>query len=272
MWLIDNYSTPSNITEIDGTIIDHRDIRSSIDLSDYDILFHLAAISGIKTCDANPEEAFDVNVRGTFNLLKTFKGRIIFASTSAVYGEAVHSTITEGHPALPLGTYGKTKLEAERLVKLHDNYLILRFSNIYGHGLSHKHTVADLFVDRALRKEILYVDGDGRQRRDFIHINDALHAYWNAMRSGLSGTYNIGGNEALSINDIAELVIKNYRKVFGYTLETRHLPGDVGRKWKDFIYSSRKAKEELNYEPSYSMGDEIRERLNAHSRSLCSRK
>lgn len=266
--LIDNYFKPSNIKEINNVPIEHKDIRDLTDLSEYDVIFHLAAISGIKECEEKKEEATDVNVRGTFNILKTCKGRIVFASSSAVYGQAEESEIDETHPVIPRSHYGTTKLEAEQLVKLHNNYCILRFSNIYGMGQFCKRTVADLFVEMALKKENLIIHGDGRQRRDFIHINDAVRSYLLAIRLDTNGTYNIGGNEALSINDIAELVIKNYREIFGYTLEKKYILIDCGILWKDFIYSCKLAKDELRYEPTYTVDDEVRERFNAHSRAM----
>ena len=266
--LIDNYSTPSNITDIEGVKIKRVDIRDrNLDLYNYDVLFHLAAISGIRRCREKPDEAFDVNVRGTYNLLQTFSGRVIFPSTSAVYGEAKKPVIDESHPATPLSEYGQTKLEAETLVKLHGNYIIFRFSNIYGRGLFNKRTVTDGFIDMALAKKNLEIHGDGRQRRDFVHLNDALTAYWFGMRTSFNGIYNIGGNEPLSINDVAELVIKQYRSIFGYNLTKNYVPQDCGRMWKDFVFSSDKAKRELGYEPSFSVSDEVRSRLNAYAKS-----
>lgn len=265
--LMDNYYSHSNIQEISGIQIQHMDIRrKELDISNYDIIFHLAAVSGIKDCEEKQEEAFDTNIRGTFNLLKTCKGRIITPSTSAIYGQAESPEIDEQHSTIPRSHYGQTKLEAEKLIRLHSNYCILRFSNIYGMGLFCKRTVADCFVETALKKETLTIHGDGRQRRDFVHINDAIRAYILAMKSEVNGTYNIGGNEALSINDIAELVIKSYRQIFGYTLDKKYIPIDCGMLWKDFTYSSKLAKEYLGYEPAYSISDEIKERLNTYAK------
>jgi len=267
--LIDNYSNPSNIVEIDGIQIEHFDIRDDRDWSGYDICFHLAAIAGIKECEKDPVNAHHNNVFGTYNILRNgFRGRFIFPSSSAVFGQAEEPEIDETHPAIPRSVYGKNKLDAENIVKLHENYCILRFSNIYGKGIFCKRTVADCFVENAIRREPLMIHGDGKQRRDFVHINDVVRAYIVAMRSDINGVFNIGGNEALSINDIAESVVDNYRKVFGYTIEVKHIPIDCGVTWKDFTYSSKLAKELLGYEPAYSIADEIRERFNAHSRTL----
>ncbi len=266
--LIDNYSTPSNITSVENIPIEVADIRADLNLSGYEVCFHLAAISGIKRCNENMAEAHDVNVQGTINLLNKLDKncRVIFASTSAVYGEAKSPTIVEDHTTLPLGTYGETKLRGEGFVVGHRNHCILRFTNIYGRGLFNKRTVADSFIDNAVARKPLTIHGDGRQRRDFVHLNDVLVAYWLAMKSEFNSTYNIGGNEALSINDIAELVIKQYRNIFGYTISKKYVEADCGRQWHDFIYSSYKAKNELSYEPSFSVNDEIRERLNAEAK------
>ncbi len=268
VWLIDNYSTPSNITEIEGVRIEKKDIRDgSLNLSHIDVLFHLAAISGIKRCDKDPQAAIDVNTRSILNLLKNFKGKIIFPSTSAVYGQCQYSPIDEKHFLNPRSLYGSTKLEAEFLIQKNiENFVIFRFSNIYGRGIFNKRTVIDNFIDLSLQRKSLEIHGDGKQKRDFVHLNDTLSAYWIAMRSEIGGIFNVGGNQALSINDIAELVVKSYRKVFGYSLGISHIATDCGMKWKDFEYSSKLIKNNLNHEPSYSIGDEIRERFIAYNR------
>lgn len=262
--LVDNYYKPSNLVEIEGVPIEHVDIREISDLWDIEVLIHCAAISGIGECNNNPELSNSVNVKGTFNLLKCLnpKAKIIFPSSSAVYGVCQESPITEAHPEDPRGVYGKTKLEGEKLVKLHNRYVILRFSNIYGYGLFCKRTVTDLFIEKALSDKPLEVKGDGRQRRDFVHINDAIRSYMLAIKSDLNGCYNIGGNQALNINEIAELVNKGYQKKTGLRLAINHLPDDGGIAWKDFEYSSKLAKDRLLYEPLYSVGDEIMERFN----------
>lgn len=264
--LIDNYYIPSHLKDIGNIPIQNIDIRDEIDLSKYDVLVHLAAISGIRKCEEDKEEAFDVNVRGTFNLLKTFKGRVIFASTSAIYGQTETPEITEEHPIQPKSCYGETKAKAEDVVKLHTDWCILRCSNIYGKALKCKRTVADLFIENAIKNEPLLIHGDGKQRRDFVHIHDVVKAYWYAINSPVNDIFNIGGNEALSINDIAEVVCKNNRQLLGITPEVKHIPIDAGILWKDFIYSSKKAKDILLYEPSYKMADEVRMRLNAYAK------
>ena len=266
--LWDNYRIPSNLTEVENVKIIKQDIRDNCDISEFDVVFHLAAVSGIKECEDYKEEAYDINVRGTFNLLKTCRGRFIFASTSAVYGIANTPEIDETHTTIPRSFYGQNKLDSEKFVSLHTNYCILRYSNVYGKGYTCKRTVADCFIENALKKESLMIHGDGKQKRDFVHINDVIRSYVLAMRSETDGIYNIGGNEALSINEIAELVRKNYVKLFDGDIEIRRVPIDCGMIWKDFNYLSKLAKDSLRYEPNYSMGDEIRERLHAHCGTL----
>jgi len=186
--LIDNYFIPSHITEINGTKIQHRDIREKIDLSDFDVLVHLAAISGINKCNENEQLAINVNVKGTINLLRHFHGKVVFASTSAVYGEANQPIIDETHSTNPLGVYGITKLSGEETVEMTGKYVNLRFSNIYGKGITWKRIT--------------------------------------------------GKNVPIIYKDV-----------------------NVGRKWKDFLYSSKKANMMLNYDPIFSVSDEIADRL-----------
>ena len=262
--LVDNYDIPSNLKDIEGIEIKHEDIRELEDLSCYDIIFHLASISGLKACEERSDEAYKTNVYGTFNLLRTFKGRFIFASSSAIYGQASQSEISEKVKPNPRSLYGETKWEAEKIVKLHGNYCILRFSNIYGKGYMCKRTVADCFIENALAEKDLIIHGDGKQRRDFVHLKDVIKSYWYAMQSEINDTFNIGGNEALNINEIAKKVCTNYREVFGLTPKVKYVPIDSGIIWKDFIYLSDYAKLILGYEPGYTIDDEIRGRLRAN--------
>ena len=271
--LIDNYFIPSNIDSVENIPIQRQDIRDpSLDVSSYDYVFHLAAVSGIRRCEEQKDEAFDINVRGTFNILKTLKGRIIFASTSAIYGQAEEPVIQEESTASPRNYYGSTKLYGEKLVSLHSNYCILRFSNVYGKALLCKRTVTDLFIENVLKGMPITIHGDGMQKRDFVHINDVVRSYWYAMNSELNDVFNIGGDEELTVNDIAGVVCDNYRMIFQFTPEIKLVPIEGGTLWKDFRYSISKAKTGLNYKPSHQMIDEIRRRLNAHSRTVRDRK
>lgn len=266
--LWDNFSTPSNFKSIECIPIEKVDIRDQdLDVSDYEVIFHLAGIVGIGPCEERSDEAFDVNVKGTFNLLRTCKGRFIFASSSAVYGEAKDPEITEESPIAPRSTYGENKLEAEKLIQLLDNFCILRFSNVYGKALSYKRTVADCFIENALAGKELTIHGDGKQRRDFVHVKDVVKSYWYAMNSAACSVMNIGGNEALNINEIARLVCDDHREIFGLTPPIKHIPIDCGVVWKDFFYLSKLAKVLISYTPGYSIKDEIRRRLNAHARN-----
>lgn len=265
--LIDNYYKPSNITAVENVKIQRADIRTIKDISKYDVLVHLAAISGIGVCEENKEDAFSVNIKGTFNLLRSFRGRVIFASTSAVYGQAETVVLDEKTPVNPRSFYGFTKLKGEELIQLLDNYCILRFSNIYGKGLSYKRTVVDLFIDNALKEKPLLIHGDGRQRRDFMHINDAIKAYWYAINSPVNDIFNVGGNEELNINELAEMVRGNCLDITGFNPEIKHIPLEGGNIWRDFTYNIDKAKKYLKFEPSYRMKDEIRNRLSAYERA-----
>lgn len=270
--LMDNFSNPSNITRVEGVEIEKADIRDThLDVSEFDYIIHCAAISGIKQCEEKRDEAKDVNIKGVFNLLRTCRGRFILPSSSAVYGQAITPDIDEIHPTQPRNYYGKTKLEAEWLVNHYNNFCVLRFSNIYGRALTTKRTVADLFVEQAIKGEPITIHGDGRQRRDFVHISDVLVAYWKAMHFEDNDTFNIGGNEALSVNDIAELVIKNHRQLFGMTPKVSYVSEGCGVEWRDFTYSSKKAKDMLGYEPTWSVSDEIRDRIKAHASFLCNK-
>jgi len=273
--LIDNYSKPSPIVTINGIKIKHLDIRDKFDvrlmLDGVSTVVHLASMSGIKKCKDDPT-SFASNVVGTKNLtdaaIKKGVKKFIFASTSAVYGSTKDYLMSEEHSKDPVTEYGKQKLEAESYIKEIKNHIIYRKSNVYGKGLLVKTTVIDNFIQKALTSEPIEIQGDGKQTRDFIHINDTINAYKIALRTTRYGTYNIGsGKDALSIQDIANIVNENCHQVLGYRVPLVKTPKREDRDWKDFVYSTKKAKDTLNFESTYHVLDEVRNRLNARKKA-----
>lgn len=260
--LIDNYSAKEEWRPyllsvgkheiINGDILDRevcKDITQGID-----VIYHLAAVSGINNC----EDIFscESNLIGTINLgiwaEKRGVKKIIFASTSAVYGESQAPLITEEHKIKPRFRYGWQKYICELFLQtLRIPCVILRKSNIYGQGLYHKNTAVDNFIDKAIKGEDFTITGKGLQRRDYIHIEDVVNAYIQATYWD-SGIYNIGGKDNLSINELADLIIgisgKNIRKIYNEKAES-------GAILKKFTYDYSKAKVR-GYNPQKTIKDE----------------
>lgn len=251
------------------------DITNSIIQSDIcrdaSTIIHLAAISGIKACSDHPTSSFAINVLATQQLALAAKKagvrRFVFASSSAVYGEAQSYKMDETHPTDPRSEYGKQKLKAESILGLSSEefeVIVLRKSNLYGWGMVWKGiTVIDKFIDACLLHEPMKLVGTGSQKRDFLHVLDAVKVYTtliNAKRVR-SGIYNLGGHTPLSVRQIAEMVNDISEEVTGHRSPIDFLPDDGSPLFHDFKYDSTKARMEFQYQPCMTVEFYIKERF-----------
>ena len=179
-------------------------------------VFHLAAQAGVR---ASWGRDFDLytghNVLGTQRLLEAAveagTPRVVYASSSSVYGDARQMPLREDMPCHPMSPYGVTKLAAEHLGNLYERnhglpVVSLRYFTVYG-----PRQRPDMAFHRFLKAvrdgETLRVFGDGRQTRDFTYIDDIVAATRAAADSGRPGcVYNVGGGERVSVNDVLDLV------------------------------------------------------------------
>lgn len=164
------------------------DIESAIALDfymrDIDYVVHLAAISGVRPSVDNPKASYYTNVEGTFNLLMAAKKykvkKFIFASSGAGVGDH-KPPIHEDLPSRPISPYGATKVCGEALcTSFFHSYgletISLRFSNVYGPYSHRKESLVAKLTNRILNDEIFNIYGDGKQTRDFIHVDDLVAA------------------------------------------------------------------------------------------------
>ena len=266
--LVDNYSSTDSDRpkilgvgqhEIINADISDRDVAEDI-TKNIDVIYHLAAVSGIPRCEQNLASYLS-NVVGTAYLgmcaeINDVK-KIIFASTSAVYGESQVYNITETHRIKPRSRYGWQKYAAETvLTSLKIPVIIFRKSNIFGDGYFHKQVAVDVFIDKVKAGEDITIHGKGTQRRDYVHLDDVVDAYVQAIYWD-SGVYNIGGNDNLSVNELADLIISlgkgKSKKVYQEQRETERLI-------KNFNYDCSRAKS-MGYHPKKRVEDEVRRRL-----------
>ena len=234
-----------------------------------DVVIHLAALSGVAACKEY-EIAMETNYVGTTDLALRCKElgvkRFIFASTSAVYGETRSFRLSEDHPKNPRNTYGSSKLYAEKILgNATDEFqvIILRKSNVYGMGLSCKGiTVLDKFVESYLRKQPIMIVGSGTQKRDFLHIMDAVRLYaWLAVTPNRnSGVYNVGGGQCISIRELADMVNEIGRNVFGYTVDVT-TSENVRDGFHDYVYDFERVRMEHLFKPAFTLDDYIKERM-----------
>lgn len=181
---------------------------------------HLAAL-WLLQCHEYPRSAFDVNVRGTFNVAEAAIAnrveRVVYSSSASVYGDALYIPMDEEHPYNNFTFYGATKISGEHMFKsLGDRYGLswagLRYMNVYGPRQDYKGAyiaVMMKILDRLDQGLPPVVYGDGSQQYDFIHVTDVARANVAALRSDVSGeNYNVGRGIGTSIREITELLIR----------------------------------------------------------------
>lgn len=222
-----------------------------------DGVFHLAAL-WLLQCHEYPRAAFDVNVRGTFNVIESCikKGvkRLVYSSSASVYGDALEVPMTEDHPYNNFTFYGATKISGEHMLKSMShryglNWVGLRYMNVYGPRQDYKGAyiaVMMKILDNLDNGKQPIVYGDGSQQYDFVAVEDVARSNICAMRSDASGKcYNIGRGIGTSIKELTELLIrlsKSDQKIkyepAGLTFVTNRIGSvdaaekDLGFKWQ----------------------------------------
>ncbi len=175
---------------------------------DVDGVFHQAALASVQESFAKPEEYHNVNVNGTENILKLAKQfgfKVVYASSSSVYGNPKNIPIKESDERNPINPYAETKLKDEELAvsysKLGVNVIGLRYFNVFGNRQSKEYAgVIKLFLERIRDKLPPKINGDGEQFRDFIHVSDVVKANIMAMESDVNHAFfNVGTNSSISI-------------------------------------------------------------------------
>jgi UDP-glucose 4-epimerase len=178
-----------------------------------DAVAHLAVLP-LSQANSDPTNAFETNVRGSFNVFdaagRAGVRRIVYASASSAYGPNDAYPIHEDHPLRPNAFYPATKAAGEMLLRglagvYGFDYIILRYMNVYGPG--QRAGVVPAVATAVLEGRRPKLSGDGSQAFDFIHIDDCAYANRLALASGGSGeALNVGAGVATTLNDVAALV------------------------------------------------------------------
>ena len=182
-----------------------------------DGVFHQAALTVVQDSFRMPGEYHNVNVKGTENVFKiahknNFK--VVYASSSSVYGHQKNVPILENFVKKPINPYGQTKLDDESLAKEYSKLGVkiigLRYFNIFGKGQTLEYAgVITKFLDRIREGKAPIIFGSGRQIRDFIHVKDVAIANYLAMISDVSFSHvNVGTGSSISILELAKMMIK----------------------------------------------------------------
>ena len=231
---IQNISKVSDdINFVNGDVRDYNLVEQLV--KDVDSVFHEAALVSVPESFKMQNEYFDVNVNGTENILKLAKEygfKIVYASSSSVYGNPKSVPIKENDDRNPLNPYAKTKLEDELLAEKYSEMGVhiigLRYFNIFGRRQSKEYAgVIKLFLKKIQQNKAPIINGDGSQTRDFVYVEDVVKANILAMDSNIKYKFlNVGTGFSISILDLANACIE----ASGLSLKPVHgpqLPGDI---------------------------------------------
>jgi UDP-glucose 4-epimerase len=222
-----------DINFVNGDVRDYNLVEQLV--KDVDGVFHEAALVSVPESFKMQNEYFDVNVKGTENILKLAKEygfKIVYASSSSVYGNPKSVPIKEDDDRNPLNPYAKTKLEDELLAEKYSEMGVhvigLRYFNIFGRRQSKEYAgVIKLFLEKIQQNEAPIINGDGSQTRDFVYVEDVVKANILAMDSNIKYKFlNVGTGFSISILDLANACIE----ASGLSLKPVHgpqLPGDI---------------------------------------------
>ncbi|MEE0935224.1 MAG: GDP-mannose 4,6-dehydratase [Methanobrevibacter sp.] len=229
--IIDNLSTGNinNLTtpEHENLKIIQQDIRkSNFDeiTKEIDYIFHLAAMASVPLSIDKPIECNEINLNATINLLKSATKndveKIIFSSSSAVYGENKNMPLSENETPMPMSPYAASKASCEMYLKsFYESYglkyTVLRYFNVFGPKQdknSQYAAVIPQFISAILNNKQPKIYGDGEQTRDFIFVKDVVKANINAAKSNFNGTINVASGKKLSINELFEIINKTLKK------------------------------------------------------------
>jgi UDP-glucose 4-epimerase len=274
---LDNFSSSSNenISQVaKNTQLINSDIRdldnmvSSFDKMD--VVFHLAAETSIPESIKDPISVYDVNIKGTLNVLwaalQANVSRVVIASSCSVYGDIHQPPSRETYLPNPKSPYASSKLIAEALAEsFYHSYgletICLRYFNVYGllqRSDSDYAAVIPRFIECYRQKKNPKIYGNGQQSRDFIHVSDVAKA--NILAATLPSTivkrrrvFNIGTGQPTNLLELLNLISQQT----GYYLEPNFLEARQGEVFESFADISL-AKEELGFQALVNLEEGIK--------------
>jgi len=208
-------SVRDKINFVKGDILD-IDLLENI-TKDVDGVFHQAALASVQDSFDQPDEYHKVNVNGTENILKLSKKygfKVVYASSSSVYGDPIRIPIKESDEKNPINPYAETKLQKEDLAIKYSEMGVkvigLRYFNVFGKRQSKEYAgVLKLFLERISQELPPKINGDGTQFRDFVHVQDVVNANIMSMDNDIaSGFFNVGTNTSITILELAKNIIE----------------------------------------------------------------
>ena len=268
--VIDNLNTgrEENLASVKDKIIFLKDDILNVDLLEQhtdalDGIFHQAALASVQDSFSKPEEYNNVNVNGTENILKLAKKndfKVVYASSSSVYGNPEKIPISESDSKNPINPYAETKLKKEGLAVKYSQIGVkvigLRYFNVFGKGQSKEYAgVLKLFLERIRDQLPPKINGDGTQFSDFVYVEDVADANIMSMDSDVNHEFfNVGTNTSITILQLAKTIMEsaglNIEPIFGPALK-----GDVQKT----IANIDLIKEKIGWKPTVFLEEWINE-------------
>ena len=271
--VLDNFSTGNraNLEGIDADIVEgalrsyervHNAVRGT------EIVYHLGALGSVPRSVQDPLTSSAVNVEGTLNVLLAARDegvkRVVFASSTSVYGSSPSLPTREEEPPDPISPYGVAKLAAERYCvsfsRVYESFesVVLRYFNVFGprqSPFSQYAAAIPLFVQAIAAGEPIMIYGDGEQSRDFTYVDNVVDATLRAGETeGANGEiFNIAAGAPATVNSVADTIGALLEK----PVKRTHLPsraGDIRDSWADLSKSERM----LGYRPAIALEEGLR--------------
>lgn len=226
-----------------------------------EVINHYAAQIDVRKSVEDPKFDAQINIEGSLNLFQAAVDygvkKIIFASTGgAIYGEQEIFPADENHPTKPLSPYAISKLAVEKYLYFYKksygiDYVILRYANVYGPRQNPlgEAGVVSIFCESMLHNKQPLINGDGKQTRDYVFIEDVVNANVRALGLKASETINIGTSVETDVNYLFDFI----NKYFGSKFKEVHGEPKAGEQMRSVI-GYKKAREILNWKPLYNVG------------------
>lgn len=259
---------------IKGSIGNRRLLDNAI--NGRDVVFHLAATGIIKISLEKPVEYFDNNVMNGIAILEAMRRhgikKIIYSSSSGAYGEPKRVPIRENDPKEPINPYGAAKLAFEHVLSAYHhsfgiNSVSFRYFNVYGPGDEQYPVTRAVpsWIKAALKKEQLNLYWSGKQKKDFVFVEDVVRAnYMAALKCKGFHVYNVGGDTGgIWMNDLA----KKIEKIFGHKLKIKTMGARAGDPTY-LIGDVSKIKKELGWKPEFNLEEGLKRTIDYYASRL----
>jgi len=232
----------------------------------FSVLYHLAAQMDVRKSVADPKFDADVNVKGFLNLMEAGRKngleKTIFSSTGgAIYGEPEYAPQDENHPLKPLSPYGITKRVSELYLFFYEkthgiDWISLRYGNVYGprqspHGEA---GVIAIFTECMLQNQQAFINGDGKQTRDYVFVKDVVQANIKALQHDKNDIFNVGTGTETDV----ETLFQEIQRLTETTIEQKHADAKPGEQ-KRSVLSTEKIQDELGWQQNYNIKEGLYE-------------